>query len=162
MDYTAELGGAAIGARLRRLSERIDGDTTRVYATLGVDFEQRWFGVLNQLALNGAATVGELSSVLKITHVSVSQTRHSLELAGIVMSQRDTTDTRRRRLVLTDAGQQLIDQLKPLWRAFEAAAMELSDEADQLIASLDRLDEALVKRSMFERIMEHVTSGTVA
>lgn len=159
MDYTAELGGAAIGARLRRLSERIDGDTTRAYAMFGIDFEQRWFGVLNQLALNGAATVGELASVLGITHVSVSQTRHSLERAGIIVSERDAADARRRQLVLTDAGHRLVDQLKPLWRAFEAAAMELTSEADQLLASLERLDDALVRRSMFDRIMQHVSSG---
>ena len=160
MDYTTELGGAAIGARLRRLSERIDGDTTRIYAKLGIDFEQRWFGVLNQLALNGPATVGELALVLGITHVSVSQTRHSLERIGIIVSELDTADARRRQLVLTDAGNRLVDQLKPLWQAFEAAAVELTSEADQLIASLDRLDNALVSKSMFDRIMQHVTSGT--
>ncbi|MEO8673336.1 MAG: MarR family winged helix-turn-helix transcriptional regulator [Tahibacter sp.] len=133
-----------------------------MYATLGIDFQQRWFGVLNQLALNGPATVGELASVLEITHVSVSQTRQSLERAGIIVSERDTADSRRRRLALTDAGHRLVVQLKPLWRAFEAAAMELTREADQLIASLDRLDNALEEQSMFERIMQHVTSGTAA
>lgn len=161
MDYTTQMGGAAIGARLRRLSEWIDGDTTRVYATLGIDFEQRWFGVLNQLALHGPATVGELASVLEITHASISQTRHSLERAGIIASEQDAADARRRRLVLTKAGQRLVDQLKPLWRAFEAAALELTNEADQLVASLGRLDNALVERSMFERIMQHATSEAV-
>lgn len=162
MDYTTQMGGAAIGARLRRLSEWIDGDTTRVYATLGIDFEQRWFGVLNQLVMNGPASVGELASILEITHASVSQTRHSLERAGIIVSESDAADARRRLLVLTKAGQRLVDQLKPLWQALEAAATELTSEADRLIASLDRLDVALEKRSMFERIMQQVTSQPAA
>lgn len=153
LDYTRGLGGAAIGARLRRLSELIDSDTARVYAALGVRFEQRWFGVLNQLVLNGPATVGELASTLRITHVSVSQTRNSLEKAGIVVSESDPSDARRRKLKLTVAGRQLVDQLGPLWRTFEAVAVELTAEADELVASLDKLDDALARRSMYERIM---------
>jgi MarR family transcriptional regulator, organic hydroperoxide resistance regulator len=118
MDYVRGLAGAGIGARLRRLSESIDGDAARVYAALGIEFEQRWLGVLNQLALNGPATVGELASTLRITHVSVSQTRHSLERAGLVDSQADATDARRRRLVLTAAGRRLVRRLQPLWQSF--------------------------------------------
>ncbi|RYG81768.1 MAG: MarR family transcriptional regulator, partial [Alphaproteobacteria bacterium] len=45
-DYSRSFGGAALGARLRRASERIDRDGTRVYATRDVRFEQRWYGVL--------------------------------------------------------------------------------------------------------------------
>ncbi|MES2311630.1 MAG: MarR family transcriptional regulator [Pseudomonadota bacterium] len=153
MDYVRGLAGAGIGARLRRLSESIDGDAARVYAALGIEFEQRWLGVLNQLALNGPATVGELASTLRITHVSVSQTRHSLERAGLVDSQADATDARRRRLVLTAAGRRLVRRLQPLWQSFEEAALELTAETGQLMACLDRLDDALERQSMFERIM---------
>lgn len=156
-DYTRSLGGAAIAARLRRLSELIDGDIARVYAALGVPFEQRWFGVLNQLVLNGPATVGELASALRITHVSVSQTRNSLEKAGIVVSESDPSDARRRRLKLTKAGLKLVDQLKPLWQTFEEVGLELTAEAGDLMASLDRLDDALARRAMHERIMSRAT-----
>lgn len=153
IDYTRSLGGAGLGARLRRLSEQIDGDTARVYATLGVQFEQRWFGVLNQLVLNGPATVGELASILGITHVSVSQTRSSLQNAGIVVAEADPTDARRRLLTLTDAGHALVAQLEPLWSTFETVALELTAEAGELIAALDKLEDALARRALYERIM---------
>ena len=156
MDYARSLGGAGIGARLRRLSEQIDGDAARVYATLGIDFEQRWFGVLNQLALNGPATVGELALKLRITHASVSQTRDSLEKAGLIKSKVDKIDARRRRLELTAAGRRLVLRLKSLWQYFEEAALELAAEARDLMASLDRLDDALERQSMLERIMKRV------
>jgi MarR family transcriptional regulator, organic hydroperoxide resistance regulator len=158
MDYTRNLGGNAIGARLRRLSESIDSDTNYVYASLGIQFEQRWFGVLNQLALNGPATVGDLAVVLRITHVSVSQTRHSLEKAGLIKSEADASDARRRKLMLSDAGLELVGQLKPIWTAFEQAAHELTVEVRDLMASLDRLDDALAQRSMVDRILQHVAT----
>lgn len=156
-DYSRRAGGAAIGARLRRLSENLDGDSVRVYASLGIAFEQRWFGVLNQLAIKGSASVGELAATLKITHVSVSQTRQSLEKAGIVTSQSDAGDARKKNIMLTAAGKQLVDRLRPIWAAFDEAALELNAEADDAVASLNRLEDALQRQPIFDRIMARLT-----
>jgi DNA-binding MarR family transcriptional regulator len=155
-DYSRAVGGAAIGARLRRLSESLDGDSTRVYAALGIPFEQRWFGVLNQLAIKDSASVGELAATLKITHVSVSQTRQSLEKAGIVMSQPDPEDARKKIVMLTTEGKRLIVKLRPIWAAFDEAALELNTEAGNVVVSLNRLDDALERQSIFDRIMNRV------
>lgn len=154
MDYTRNAGGAAIGARLRRLSEMVDGDTTRIYERLGIRFEQRWFGVLNQLALNGPATVSELASALRISHASVSQTRQSLERAGVVLAEPDASDARRRTLTLAPAGRRLVKQLRPLWQALERAALELNAESGDVTKALDRMDDALANVSMFDRILK--------
>lgn len=156
MDYTKSKAGAALGARLRRLSEAIDRDATRAYGTVRVTFEQRWFGVLNQLALNGPMTVSELAAQLRITRASVSQTRQSLENAGIVGTEDHPSDARQRHLMLTAKGTKLIRQLAPLWQAMEHAALEVNAEADNAIAALDRLDEALARKSMFDRIVERL------
>lgn len=155
-DYSRNAGGAAIGARLRRLSENLDGDAVRVYAALGLTFEQRWFGVLNQLAIKGPTTVGELAATLKITHVSVSQTRQSLEKSGMVTSQTAPEDARRKKIILTTAGKQLVKQLRPIWSAFDQAALELNAESGDAVASLNRLDDALARQSIFDRIMTRI------
>lgn len=153
-DYTRGVGSEAIAARLRRLSEALDGDTARVYAALGIDFEQRWFGVLNQIALRGPMAVGELAAVLRITHVSVSQTRRSLETAGILASLADPKDARRKPLALTPKGRELVERLAPLWAAFAAASRDLDAEAGDAAALFDRLEDALARRSLFDRIMD--------
>lgn len=152
MDYVRRQGGVALGARLRRLSETVDGDAERIYAGLGVRFEQRWFGVLNQLRLQGSSNVGALAAALGITHASVSQTRQSLEQEGLVRSEPDPTDRRSRRLVLTAEGEALVARLQPVWSAFEAASAELDAEAGGVAAALDRLGDALARRSLFDRI----------
>jgi DNA-binding MarR family transcriptional regulator len=152
MDYPKKRGGAALGARLRRLSEAIDRDATRAHSAFGVRFEQRWFGVLNQLGLNGPMTVSELAAKLRITRASVSQARLSLVKARIVAMEAHPLDARQRHLVLTAAGSRLIRRLKPLWRAMEDAAQEVNAEAGNAVAALDRLDEALARQSLFDRI----------
>ena len=138
MDYVRAKAGAALGARLRRLSERIDNDAARAYAAQGVEFEQRWFGVLNQLSLNGPMSVGNLAEALGITHVSVSQTRVSLERAGLIRQKTDASDARRRLLSLSTAGKALAAQLTPLWAAFEQASLRL--DAKSVASSMPSID----------------------
>lgn len=155
-DFPTRAGGGAIGARLRRLSARIDADATRAYAAFGISFEQRWFGVLNQLAINGAMSVTHLASTLGITHVSVSQTRQSLEKAGLISSDRDGRDARRRTLRLTVKGQGFVTRLEPIWQAFEEAARDLDTEAGEVVRALHRLEKSIARKSLYDRIMTRV------
>lgn len=153
-DSSRDAGGGALGARLRRLSEQIDRDATRIYVARGIEFEQRWFGPLNQIVQNGPLAVGEIAERLHITHVSVSQATRSLEGAGLVASEPDAADGRRRVLSLTPKGQALVRALTPQWAAFETAAAALDMEAGGVVSVLDRLDDALARMSLFDRISE--------
>ena len=155
-DYSRDAGGAAIGARLRRLSERFDRETAQIYAAHGVHFEQRWFGLLNQLVLNGPMTVGEIASVLHLTHASISQARRALEDAELIVALHDEADGRRRPLALTEGGKALVTQLAPLWQALSDCAEELNAQAGNVIRLLDRLEDALDARSLFNRVGDRV------
>jgi DNA-binding MarR family transcriptional regulator len=154
IDYTSKYGPAAIGARLRRLSESIDEDAGRIYSDLGIVFQQRWVGILEQLDARGAQPVGELAAALGIRHSSVSQTRRSLEDAGLVESTLDPKDARSRLLRLSTSGRRLVHRLKPLWRVLNSASLELDLEAGGVIAALDRLDRALEQRPLYERVRQ--------
>lgn len=146
------LGGAVIGAHLRRLSERIDREANRIYAQLGVAFEQRWMGVLDQLARRGPMSVNALARELGISHPSVSQTRSSLLAAGLVADRPDPSDGRRRSLHLTDQGEALVRRLRPVWNALDQAGRELDAEAGEAVAVLTRLEAALDRQSIAERV----------
>lgn len=153
-DFSRDAGSSALGARLRRLSEQFDRDATRVYAARGIAFEQRWFGPLNQIVRNGPLTIGEIAQKLRITHVSVSQAARSLEAAGLVVSHADASDGRRRVVSLTPEGHARVRELAPMWAAFDTAAAVLDREAGDVVQALDRLDDALARRSLFERIVD--------
>ena len=158
VDYTRKYGPAAIGARLRRLSESIDEDAGRIYVDAGIDFQQRWVGILEQLDERGAQSVGELAAALGIRHSSVSQTRRSLEDAGLVESDVDPQDGRSRLLRLSASGKQLVRRLKPLWRILNATSLELDKEADGVVAALDRLDHALERLPLYDRVRQKIAS----
>jgi DNA-binding MarR family transcriptional regulator len=147
---------AAIGKRLRRLSHAIDYDARRLYKANGIKFEQRWFGVINQLMRKGSMSVQDISQALGITHVSVSQTRKSLEAAGYIISCADKNDARRRLLILTKAGHALIDQASPIWEALNETSLELNKETDGIVLALDKLDAALSSKSLYERPLQRL------
>jgi len=151
-DFLRGMGSAAMGGWLRRLSDRVDREASALYAAAGVEFEQRWFGVLNQLALNGAMAVGEIAQALGVTHVAVSQTRQSLMKAGMVMAEPDARDGRSRRLRLTAKGQAFYLDTLPLWEALARAAAELDREAGGVTAALMRLEDALDRRPLAARV----------
>lgn len=151
-DFSRDAGRKALGARLRRLSEQMDRDATRIYAARGIAFEQRWFGPLNQIVRNGPLAIGEIAERLRITHASVSQAAQSLEAAGLVASHPDVADGRRRVLSLTPDGQARVRELAPMWAAFDTAAANLDDESGSVVLVLDHLDDALARVSLFDRI----------
>jgi DNA-binding MarR family transcriptional regulator len=147
----------ALGARLRRLSERIDREADRIYRESGIRFEQRWYGVMNQLAAHGPMTVGALAGALGITHAAVSQTRASLVAEGLVDVVGDPADARRRMLSLSVAGERLLIELQPLWRALNDVAADLSSEAPGLLNALDKLEAALARQSLEHRVRARLT-----
>jgi MarR family transcriptional regulator, organic hydroperoxide resistance regulator len=155
-NYIRKQGPAAIGARLRRLSEAIDRDAARIYAEAGLTVEQRWVGALKVLSLYGPLSVGELAESLGISHASVSQTRNSLEGAGLTSSVIDPKDARSRRVRLTPKGRRLVVKLEPLWRILDDAAAELDQEAGQTVAALECLDKALDRMSLYDRVSKRM------
>lgn len=145
-------GGSVIAAHLRRLSERLDRDANQVYSQLGVPFEQRWMGVLDLLVRLGPRSVGEIAHDLKISHPSVSQTRGSLMASKLLAERADPNDGRRRVLNLTAKGERLVERLKPVWAALEQAGQELNDEAGNIVVLLRRLESALDRQSIQNRV----------
>lgn len=159
-DYLRSLGAEAIGARLRRLSERIDRDAGRAYSALGIRFEQRWFGVLNQLRLHETRSVSDIARTLRISHVSVSQARKSLELAGLIISLPSKNDARRKEIKLTDAGRCLIEKASPIWVAQNTVAFALAHEVEYLMDTLNQLDDALDRSSFYDRTLRELDIAT--
>ncbi len=149
---TRSEGGTVIAAHFRRLSERLDRDANQVYSQLGVPFEQRWMGLLDLLVRCGPRSVSEIAHDLNISHPSVSQTRSSLIASKLLAEHADPNDGRRRVLYLTAKGERLIERLKPVWAALEQAGQELNEEAGNIVVLLRRLETALDRQSILDRV----------
>jgi MarR family transcriptional regulator, organic hydroperoxide resistance regulator len=61
-------------------------------------------------------------------------------------------------LRLSASGKQLVRRLKPLWRILNATSLELDKEADGVVAALDRLDRALERLPLYDRVRQKLAS----
>ncbi len=157
-DLIAAYASAGVGARLRRLSERIDREARSVYKHIGIDFEQRWVGVLILLIEHRAMTVGELARALGITQPSVSQTLRSLQAAKLVAAELDPKDPRCRIQRLTKAGAAFVEKARPVWEALMEAARDLDRAGIDIVTPLAQIERELDKKSLYERAVGYLSA----
>lgn len=155
-DIIEQLGELALASRLRRLSERLFRDISRVYQDLDTEFEARWFPLLQALRHRSPQGVTELAVLLRLTHPAVSQLAAAMEARGLVRGKRDPRDERRRLLELTAAGRQTATILDPVWAEIRVANRELLGElagtGHDLLSALSELESLLDQRDMHERV----------
>ena len=153
MDFIADLGELALATRLKRLSERLMKDVSRVYRDLGIDFKANWFSILYALGQESPMSVTELARALGLSHPAVNQIAAQLLSRGLVGQGKDESDERKRLLHLTPMGRQLIDELEPVWNEIRLANRALLREAGgDLLGNLTRVEAALDENSMVNRV----------
>jgi DNA-binding MarR family transcriptional regulator len=155
-DFIRSHGNAGVGARLRRLSDRIDREAFAVYSHTGLHFEQRWMGILMLLDERGQITVGELAEALGITQPSVSQSLRSLQAEKMISEKPDQRDCRRRIQRLTKAGLAFVAKVRPIWAALMEAARDLDREGIDLLTPLDRVERMLDSKSLYDRALGYL------
>lgn len=154
-DVIRKMGVAALGTRLRRLSERLDRDVREIYVSRGIAFEASWFPVIAALNERGPLSVGELAEITGVSQPAISQIRKRVEAEGYVRAHVAAVDQRRHELALTEKGMRLISALTPIWEAVaEASAQLCRDAAPNLLAELEAIERFLDDAPMHSRAAE--------
>jgi MarR family transcriptional regulator, organic hydroperoxide resistance regulator len=152
-DYIQQKGPAALGTRLRRLSEQMDREIQNVYGEYDLGFEPRWFPIVSALSEYGPLSVGDLADLIGVSHPAVSQLRVELVNARLVRCKADPTDGRRQLIVLTPGGKRQVSKLRPIWDAITEATKQLcSEAAPHFLNEIDRIEAALREKSMKTRV----------
>ncbi|MFN9975612.1 MAG: MarR family winged helix-turn-helix transcriptional regulator, partial [Phycisphaerae bacterium] len=158
-DFLSALGYLALGSRLRRLSDDLMGDAARFYKLHDVSFSPKWFGLFRLLIEQPNLSIGEAASQLGLTHPAISQMAKELAEVGLLTSKTDAKDERRRTIELTKKGRDLAAKMEPVWAAIEEASRELSEDAGlDIIAKLEKLEQAMRERPMIDRIQTRYLS----
>lgn len=162
-DQLKYLGELAFASRLKRLSEQLMKDVSRIYTELDYGFEARWFAALKTLDKTPGRSVTELAEDLGLTHAAINQIAKEMSDAGLLLSSKDKKDERRRRLKLSRKGKNLSKKLKPVWDEVAMATMELiKDTGGDWLDNLDKIEQALDKRGMYERLRARVLNDKPA
>lgn len=125
------------------LMNRIMG---RYNATLRDDFRRQHRTIpqvrtLAVLSVTDGVTVGDLAVYTVIEQSTLSRTLDALEAHGLVRREPDETDSRQRRVFLTDEGRAEFNRAWPaLHEAFEAMFQDIDDaEYAALVATLQKM-----------------------
>jgi len=157
MDLITDLGELALASRLKRLSERLMRDVSRVYQELDEPFEARWFPLLRALLAESPQGVTQVARALGLTHPAVNQLAGEMARAGLLLAARDRRDERRRLLRLSKKGRDVAGRLGPVWEEIGWANRELLAEAragggHDLLVALAAAETALDGRGMHARV----------
>ncbi|WP_350348139.1 MarR family transcriptional regulator [Agromyces sp. G08B096] len=147
-DLVAALGHLTLGTRLKRLGDRLQGETTRFLRAQGVDVPSGWFPMLAALETSGGRTVGELAAELGVSQPGVTRSVGVLAERGLVEVTEGRADRRRRTVVLTASGVRLVARAREeLWPHIDEAVRQACDGLtgpflDEVAGLERRLDEA--------------------
>jgi DNA-binding MarR family transcriptional regulator/predicted GNAT family N-acyltransferase len=157
MKIIEKLGVLALGSRLRRLSDVLMQDVEKVYKHFNLEFEPKWFPVFYLLSENGPLSIMAISEELEVSHPGVIQIIKELEKQGLVFSEKDAQDNRKRLVSLTEKGRNLVPQLEPVWQAFINTNLKnLQLQKHNLLYAIEEMEELLKEKNQYQRIMETI------
>lgn len=159
-DLLRELGPLALASRLKRLSDRLYRDMSRVYGDQDFEMEARWFPVLFLLSKGGQAAVTQIGERVKMTHPAIHQIASAMSDADLLVSEVDGDDQRKRLLSLSPKGMELAHQLEDIWNATRDELQMLQASSEEgLLANLDDIEQKLDREEFYERMRRNLAQA---
>lgn len=155
MDFYFQVGKLALGSRLRRLSEMLTEDATKVYELYEVPLDPKWFPVFYVLSHKEEASITEIAQIIGHSHPSVSQIVKEMKKKGLVVTTKSTEDARVNIAKLSNAGTQLISKIeKQYLDVTQAVENLLSQTQHDLWNAIEEVEFLLSDKNFFERVRE--------
>ena len=154
MNIIDESGILALSTRLQRLSEQLRKDGALFYKSYGIDFEPKWFPVIYTLYHKGVLSVVEVANEIGYTHPSTISLLKELEKQKLIRSKKDKIDERKRLIQLTSKGQELIEQMKPVWEIMKNVLTEITDNQNNLFKAINEAENKILHQSFLQRALQ--------
>lgn len=153
MDLIHELGELALATRLKRLSERLSTDVSKIYKESDVDFEAKWFLILSLLQKEKVMAITAIADSLQLSHPAIVQFVQELSQKNLIKSVGDKNDGRKRMVSLTTTGKRTLEQIAPILTSIKAENKKWIESASaNILCVLTELEQALDEQSMYQRI----------
>lgn len=155
MEFYEQVGKMALGSRLRRLSDLLTEEASKIYALYDIAMQPKWFPVFYVLSGGGEKTITEIAQEIGHTHPSVSQIVREMAKKGYVKEKKGKKDGRKNFVTLSPAGEviheKMQDQFRDVGAAVENAMKETQYDLWKAIAEWEFL---LEQKSLLRRVQE--------
>lgn len=149
-----ESGILALSTRLQRLSEQLRKDGAMLYKSFDIEFEPKWFPVIYTLHNKGVLSIVEIANEIGYTHPSTISLLKELEKQKLIRSKKDKEDERKRLIVLTTKGQDLILKMKPVWDIISDVLNEITDNENNLLKAINEAESKIANQSFLQRALQ--------
>lgn len=157
MNIISQLGYIAIGTRFRILTDRLMQDADKVYKSLDIDFEPRWFTVFYLINQKKQITTTELAEQLGYSQPAITQIINSLIKKKIIKAVKSRDDSRKKVITIAPKGEEMLLKLIPVWQEIENAVKELfSSTGYDILIILSKIEAELDKKSIHNRVMDKI------
>ncbi|OUL63386.1 MarR family winged helix-turn-helix transcriptional regulator [Flavobacterium sp. AJR] len=154
MNIIDESGILALSTRLQRLSEQLRKDGALLYKSFDIEFEPKWFPVIYTLYNKGVLSIVEIANEIGYTHPSTISLLKELEKQKLIRSKKDKEDERKRLVVLTPKGQDLILKMKPVWDIISEVLNEITDNENNLLKAINEAESKIANQSFLQRALQ--------
>ncbi len=155
MDILEELGALAMATRLKRLSDALMQDGTKIYQSAGQGFEPRWFPVFSYLYRKGPTSITELARGLGVSHPGINKIANEMIEVRIAAPYKVRNDKRKRVLALTRLGREKYEQMEPVWQDIRRAMQSaINDAGGDFLNQLGALEASIGERSFYDRFRD--------
>lgn len=151
MNVIDQVGILALSTRMQRLADQIRKDGMQIYKANGIEFEPKWFPVIYTLHQRSIMSVVEISAEIGYSHPSTISLLKELEKKKLIRSKKDKTDERKRLLVLTEKGEALVNEMKPVWTIMREALESLTDTTNNLMKAIEEVEMSMEQQSFYQR-----------
>lgn len=154
MNIIDESGILALSTRLQRLSEQLRKDGALVYKAFDIDFEPKWFPVIYTLYHKDILSVVEIANEIGYTHPSTISLLKELEKQKLIRSRKDKIDERKRLILLTVKGKELIEKMKPVWDIMIGVLTEITNNHNNLLKAINETEKKIAHQSFLQRTLQ--------
>lgn len=157
MSFYSSLGFLVFGSRLRRLSEYFLSEVNKVYEQAGIPFDASWFPVFYILGKEQPMPLIDIAAQLEVSHSAISQLVTGLKKKGLVKTAPCPDDGRRQLVMLSKKGEEMLQQIQPIWTAITSAMTELADEnkmSKQVLEAVTAVENSVDAEPLSIRILK--------
>jgi DNA-binding MarR family transcriptional regulator len=157
MDTMREFGAMVFASRLKRLSDRLKAEATRLYRSHGIEFNDSWFLVAFVLSKRDGISVTEIADELGVSHAAISQMAAAMKRRRLLVARPDKHDGRRTLLYLTKKGRSAVGSMQSIWSVIGECTDDLlvSTGRDPL-RTISEIEERLEERSLVTRVTDRM------
>lgn len=143
-----------VTARIRRINDMFVDLSRSIYKRLGLDLEPNWHLVLMLIEEHDNLSVCEIAKYLELSHPSVISIINAMEKRGYLIRSKDTKDSRRTLISLSDKAKNNMPVFKQSWEEIAGYFKEFVPE--EFIDQLIRIEDFFQSNDVVEDICKRI------